>query len=191
MVEAMKAGREPDPRDGLMGKQRSVHNTYFTLPVVFTMLSTHYAGIFGHRLGWLALVALTIAGALVRVWFVMRHKGHAPAWVWIVGVLFFVGAAFLVSPDRDGARERVSFSEVQAVIGNRCLTCHAEKPSFQGIAEAPKGVKLDTPERVRAQALQIHRQTVSRAMPPGNLTGMTDEERSLLDRWYLSGANTK
>jgi uncharacterized membrane protein len=192
MVEAMKAGREPDPRDGLMGKQRSVHNTYFTLPVVFTMISTHYAGVFGHRLGWLALVALTIAGALVRVWFVMRHKGHAPAWVWIAGVLFFAGAALLVSPSRVGTGERVAFSEVQGVIGNRCLACHAEKPSFQGLAEAPKGVKLDTPERVRTQALQIHRQTVvSRAMPPGNLTGMTDEERSLLDRWYLSGANTE
>ena len=192
MVEAMKAGRQPDPRDGLMGKQRSVHNTYFTLPVVFTMVSTHYAGIFGHRLGWLALVALTIAGALVRVWFVMRHKGRAPAWVWIAGALFFVGAALLVSPVGRRPAEGVSFSEIQSVIGHRCLACHAEKPSFQGLAEAPKGVKLDTPERVRAQALQIHRQTVaSRAMPPGNLTGMTDEERSLLDRWYLSGANTK
>jgi uncharacterized membrane protein len=175
-----------------MGKQRSVHNTYFTLPVVFTMVSTHYAGIFGHRLGWLALVALTIAGALVRVWFVMRHKGRAPAWVWIAGALFFVAAALLVSPVGRRPAEGVSFSEIQTVIGHRCLACHAEKPSFQGLAEAPKGVKLDTPERVRAQALQIHRQTVaSRAMPPGNLTGMTDEERSLLDRWYLTGANTK
>jgi uncharacterized membrane protein len=192
MVEAMKAGRQPDPRDGLMGKQRSVHNTYFTLPVVFTMVSTHYAGLFAHRSGWLALVALTIAGALVRVWFVMRHKGHAPAWVWIAGVLFFAVAALLLSPSREGTAERVSFSEVQRVIGDRCLACHTEKPSFQGLGEAPKGVKLDTPERVSAQALQIHRQTVvSRAMPPGNLTGMTDEERSLLDRWYRSGADSK
>jgi uncharacterized membrane protein len=192
MVAAMKAGRQPDPRDGLMGKQRSVHNTYFTLPVVFTMISTHYAGVFGHRLGWLALLALTIAGALVRVWFVMRHKGHAPAWMWIAGALFFIGAAFLLAPSRERTAERVSFSEVQGVIGSRCLACHAEKPSFQGIGEAPKGVKLDTPERVRAQALQVHRQTVvSRAMPPGNLTGMTEEERTLLDRWYRSGADGK
>ena len=78
------------------------------------------------------------------------------------------------------------------MIGTRCLACHADKPSFQGLPEAPKGVKLDTPERVRAQALQIHRQSVlSRAMPPGNLTGMTEEERGLLDRWYRSGANVK
>ena len=77
------------------------------------------------------------------------------------------------------------------MIGTRCLVRHADKPSFQGLPEAPKGVKLDTPERVRAQALQIHRQSVLRAMPPGNLTGMTEEERGLLDRWYRSGANVK
>jgi uncharacterized membrane protein len=192
MVEAMKAGREPDPRDGLAGKQRSVHNTYFTLPVVFTMISSHYAGIFGHRWAWVALVALTIAGALVRVWFVMRHKGRAPAWVWIVGVLFFVAAAVLLSPRRETGSAAVSYSEAQGVIGSRCLACHAEKPSFQGLAEAPKGIKLDTPERVRAAAVQIHQQAVlSRAMPPGNLTGMKDDERALLDRWYRSGANVK
>jgi len=189
MVEAMRAGREPDPRDGAMGKQRSVHNTYFTLPVVVTMISTHYASVFGHRWNWVVLVVLTIAGALVRVWFVLRHKGRAPAWVWIAGVLAFVAAAALIAPRRDAQTAAAPFSEVKRVLDTRCLACHAEKPSFQGLAEAPKGVKLDTPERVRAQALQIHQQSVlSKAMPPGNLTGMTDEERGLLDRWYRSGA---
>ena len=81
---------------------------------------------------------------------------------------------------------------MKLVLDTRCVSCHAEKPSFQGLPEAPKGVKLDTPERVRAQALKIHQQTVlSKAMPPGNLTGMTDEERALLDRWYRSGAHVK
>jgi uncharacterized membrane protein len=192
MVEAMKAGREPDPRDGLIGKQRSVHNTYFTLPVVFAMIANHYATVFGHRWGWLSLVALTIAGALVRVWFVMRHKGRAPAWVWILGVLFFIAASALMAPKREAPTASVSFSEVKPVLDTRCVSCHAEKPSFQGLPEAPKGVKLDTPERVRAQALKIHQQAVlSNAMPPGNLTGMTDEERALLDRWYRSGAPAK
>jgi uncharacterized membrane protein len=192
MVEAMKAGREPDARDGLMGKQRSVHNTYFTLPVVFTMISNHYATVFGHRWSWLALVLLTVAGALVRVWFVMRHKGRAPAWVWILGVLLFLCVAALLAPKREAQTAAVSFSEVKRVLDTRCLACHAEKPSFQGLPEAPKGVKLDTPERIRAQALQIHQQTVlSKAMPPGNLTGLTEEERALLDRWYRSGASIK
>jgi len=192
MVEAMKAGREPDPRDGLVGKQRSVHNTYFTLPVVFTMISGHYAPVFGARSAWLALVAMTIAGALVRVWFVMRHKGRAPAWVWALGVLVFVATALALAPR--GVREAgpVPFAQVQGVIGARCVNCHADKPSFQGLAEAPKGVKLDTPERVRAAAPQIYQQAArSKAMPPGNLTGMTDEERALLERWYRSGAELK
>ena len=192
MVEAMQAGREPDPRDGLMGKQRSVHNTYFTLPVVFTMIAGHYPSVFGATSAWLALVAMTLAGALVRVWFVMRHKGRAPAWVWALGVLVFVATAIFFAPRDAGHAGPVPFAQVQGVIGARCANCHADKPSFQGLAEAPKGVKLDTPERVRAAAPQIYQQAArSRAMPPGNLTGMTDEERALLDRWYRSGAEPR
>ena len=181
----MREGREPDPKDGLMGKQRSVHNTYFTLPVVFAMIANHHAGVFGHRWGWLALVALTVAGALVRVWFVLRHRGRAPAWVWALGIAFVLLAIFLVSPEKRPEGEKASFSEVKKIIDTRCVACHAEKPSFQGMSEAPKGVKLDTSERIQAQAQQIHVQTVlAKAMPPGNLTAMTEEERRLLDRWY-------
>jgi uncharacterized membrane protein len=192
MVEAMKAGREPEARDGLMGKQRSVHNTYFTLPVVFTMISGHYPSVFGARSAWLVLVAMTIAGALVRVWFVMRHKGRAPARVWASGVLVFVATAVALAPRQSGEAGPVPFAQVQGVIGARCVNCHADKPSFQGLAEAPKGVKLDTAERVRAAAPQIYQQAArSKAMPPGNLTGMTDEERALLERWYRSGAELK
>jgi uncharacterized membrane protein len=192
MVEAMKAGREPDPRDGVMGKQRSVHNTYFTLPVVFTMICGHYPSLFGAPSAWLALVAMTLAGALVRVWFVMRHKGRAPAWVWALGVLVFVATALVLAPRGTREAAPVPFAQVQGVIGARCVNCHADKPSFQGLAEAPKGVKLDTPERVRAAAPQIYQQAArSKAMPPGNLTGMTDEERALLDRWYRSGAELR
>ena len=192
MVEAMKAGREPNPRDGLMGKQRSVHNTYFTLPVVFTMISGHYAAVFGVRSAWLVLVAMTVAGALARVWFVMRHKGRAPAWVWALGATVFVATAALLAPREVRDTRTVPFARVQAVIGARCVTCHADKPAFQGLAEAPKGVKLDTPERIHAAAQQIYQQAArSKAMPPGNLTGMTDDERALLERWYQSGADLK
>jgi uncharacterized membrane protein len=191
MVASMSAGRAPDPKDGLMGKQRSVHNTYFTLPVVFAMISNHYAMTFGHRFAWLVLVAMTLAGALVRVWFVMRHKGRAPAWVWIAGVAFVAAAALLIAPQRPAQQDKVAFTDVKKVIDTRCLACHAEKPAFQGFAEAPKGVRLDSAQRIRALALQIHQQAVlSRAMPPGNLTGLTEDERVLLDRWYRSGAST-
>jgi uncharacterized membrane protein len=184
MVAAMSQGRAPDPVDAAMGKQRSVHNTYFTLPVVFTMIAGHYAMSFGHRWAWLVLVGMTLAGALVRVWFVMRHKGNAPLWVLFAGIAFVAGTAFLIGPIEEKAEGPVAFEDVKRVIDTRCVSCHADKPTFQGIAEAPKGAKLDTPERIRAQAALIHQQTVaSRVMPPGNLTGMTEEERLLLGRW--------
>jgi uncharacterized membrane protein len=184
MVAAMAAGREPDPRDGLKGKQRSVHNTYFTLPVVFTMISSHHAMTFGHRWAWLVLVGMTLAGALIRVWFVMRHRGSAPAWVWGAGVACILVVVLLVAPPMQKNVDSVDFNDVKRIIDARCVSCHAEKPTFPGMTEAPKGAKLDTPERIRAQARQIYQQTVlSKAMPPGNLTAMTEEERALLGRW--------
>jgi uncharacterized membrane protein len=188
MVEAMRAGREPDPRDGLMGKQRSVHNTYFTLPVVFTMIAGHSAVVFASRWSWLVLIALTVAGALVRVWFVMRHKGRAPLWVLAAAVLLVVVAMFLLKPEKSAIDEKpVSFGEIKKIMDARCASCHAEKPSFPGLAEAPKGVRLDSVERINAQAATIYQQTVlAKAMPPGNLTGLTEEERRLLERWYRS-----
>ena len=187
MVEAMRAGREPDARDGLMGKQRSVHNTYFTLPVVFTMIAGHYAVAFGSRWSWLVLVALTLAGALVRVWFVMRHKGRAPLWIPALGIAFVGFAVWLIAPPASKEVAKVEFGEIRKIIDARCVSCHAEKPAFQGLTEAPKGVKLDTPERIRANAVTIYQQSVlARAMPPANLTGLTEEERRLLERWYRS-----
>jgi uncharacterized membrane protein len=188
MVQAMSEGRAPDPRDGRMGKQRSVHNTYFTLPVIFTMVAGHYPMTFGHRWAWVVLVALTLAGALIRTWFVMRHKGNAPAWVLVAGLVFVAFPAFLVLPRSTGNSEKINFSEIQSIIEKRCVACHADKPSFPGMAEAPKGAKLDTPERIRAQGALIHQQTVlTNAMPPGNLTAMTPGEREALARWYRSG----
>jgi uncharacterized membrane protein len=177
LVRARQQGREPDPGFALAGKQRSVHNTYFTLPVIFTMISGHHAMTFGHRWNWLVLVAMALAGALIRLWFVARHKGRAPAWTLVFGLILIGIVMAMLAPKPQTSGETVKFSEVKQVIDLHC-------PSFQGLAEAPKGFKLDTPERIRAQRVQIHQQTVlSRAMPPGNLTGMTDDERALLDRW--------
>jgi uncharacterized membrane protein len=190
MVEAVRAGRAPDANDGRLGKQRSVHNTYFTLPVVFAMLANHYAMAFGHRHAWLVLVAMTLAGALIRVWFVMRHKQRAKWWVLAAGLLFMTVAAALMAPKEEITEGKAALGDVMRVIDARCVACHAQKPVFQGIAEAPKGVLLDTQARVQAQAARIHQQAVlSRAMPPGNLTGITEEERQLLERWYREHAN--
>jgi len=190
LVRAKQENREPDPKYALAGKQRSVHNTYFTLPVLFVMISSHYAMTFGSRWAWLVLVALTVSGALIRVWFVMRHKGAAPAWPLAAAILMLLAVAVLLAPRSGSDGRAASYSEVQRVMEMRCVACHAAKPSFQGVVEPPKGVVLDAPERVRVQATMIHQQTVlSKAMPPGNVTGMTQEERSLLDRWVRGGAN--
>jgi len=184
LVRAKEEGRLPEGKYSLRGKQRSIHNTYFTLPVIFTMISGHHPVTFGHSWSWLVLVAMGLAGALVRLWFVARHKGAAPAWTLVAGLLLVGVVIVMLSPRPQASGEAVSFPEVKRVLDLRCLSCHAERPSFPGLAEAPKGVKLDTPERIEAQRLQIHQQTVlSRAMPPGNLTAMTDAERALLERW--------
>jgi uncharacterized membrane protein len=184
LVRAKEQGRLPDEKYSLRGKQRSIHNTYFTLPVIFTMISGHHAMTFGQRWNWLVLIVMALAGALIRLWFVARHKGAAPLWTLVAGLILIGVVVVMLVPRPSTNAASVEFSEVKQVLDRRCLSCHAEKPSFQGLAEAPKGVKLDTPERIEAQRLQIHQQTVlSRAMPPANLTGMTDEERVLLDRW--------
>jgi len=183
LVRAKQEGRDPDPKFGLLGKQRSVHNTYFTLPVIFTMISGHHAMTFGHSWNWLVLVAIALAGALVRLWFVARHKGRAPAWTLILGLILVGVVIVMLAPRLQTNAEAVKSSEVKRVMELRCVNCHAEKPTFQGLAEAPKGVKLDTAERIRAQASQIRQTVRARAMPPGNLTGLTEEERALIERW--------
>jgi uncharacterized membrane protein len=183
LVRAKEQGRLADEKFSIRGKQRSVHNTYFTLPVIFTMISGHHAMTFGTRWSWLVLVAMALAGALIRLWFVARHKGSAPAWTLVAGLVLVAAVAAMLAP-RSSTGTAVPLAEAKQVIDRRCVSCHADKPAFQGLAEAPKGVKLDTPERIEAQRLTIHQQSVlTRAMPPGNLTGMTDEERALLDRW--------
>jgi uncharacterized membrane protein len=181
MVRAKQEGREPEAKYAIAGKQRSVHNTYFTLPVVFAMISGHHAITYGSGWNWLVLLALGIAGALVRVWFVARHKGSAPAWTIGVALLLVAGSAAVLAPPRPSGQ--ASFPEVKQVIEARCASCHADKPTFQGLGEAPKGVKLDSEERVRAQAAQIRQTVRARLMPPGNLTGLTDQERALLEQW--------
>jgi uncharacterized membrane protein len=193
LVRAKEQGRIPDAIHGLVGKQRSVHNTYFTLPALFAMLSGHYAMTFGSSWNWLVLVALSLAGALIRIWFVLRHKGKPPAWPLVLAFIILGATAWALAPApvSEGAKAP-EFREVRAVIERRCQACHAEKPVFQGITQPPKGVMLDTPENIRTQASAIFQQAVlAPAMPPGNLTGMSAEERSLLGAWYRSGAGVK
>jgi uncharacterized membrane protein len=189
LVRAKQDGREPDARFGIAGKQRSVHNTYFTLPVLLVMISNHYAMAWGARHAWLVLVALSLAGALVRVWFVVRHKRRPPAWILVAALALIAACVAALAPRAAPSPGTASFAEVRRVIDARCAGCHAERPTFQGFAQPPLGLMLDSAERMRQHAGAIHKQAVaSRAMPPGNLTKMTDEERALLGRWIQSGA---
>ena len=189
LVQAKEQGVAPDPLDGLRGKQRSVHNNYFTLPVLFVMISNHYPLTYAHPQAWLILIAIMLLAAYVRHFFNLRHKGRV---VWAIPVSAAIGAAALavtIAPARPRAGDAVSFAQVRAIVAQRCVACHAEKPTQEGFAIAPKDVKLDTPERIAANAQKIYEQVVaSRAMPIGNLTGMSDDERAMLGAWVAEGA---
>ena len=187
MVAAAARGAEPDPLPGIRAKQRSVHNTYFTLPVLFVMTSNHFALTYNHAYNWLILVGISLAGALIRVWFVARHKGKASPWPAILAVLILLVVAAAIAPRTNAASpaQSASLAQVRAIIEHRCTTCHAATPTHPAFPAAPGGVVLETGEQILAEASRIYQQTVvTKAMPIGNLTGITDDERLLLDHWY-------
>jgi uncharacterized membrane protein len=202
LVAAKKEGRVPEAIHGIRGKQRSVHNTYFTLPVLFTMISNHYAMTYAHQYNWLLLMGISLAGALIRVYFVQRHKGQAKLWVLFVAALLLgvVAAATLPKTQMQSVTdatadsstvvsEDVSFEQVSAIMQARCVSCHAQSPSHPGFAVAPMGVMLESSEQIVSQAQKIYAQSVAtKAMPIGNLTGMTDAEREQLGIWIRAGA---
>jgi uncharacterized membrane protein len=186
MVAAAATGEAPDPGPGLRAKQRSVHNTYFTLPVLFVMTSNHYAMAYGHAYNWLILVAISLAGALIRIYFVARHKGSASFLPAGIAIAILAAVALAMTPR---AQERgvvtASLDQVREVINARCTSCHSETPNHPAFPAAPLGVMFDTDEQIIAGAERIYQQTVvTRVMPIGNLTAMTDEERQIIDAWY-------
>jgi uncharacterized membrane protein len=188
MVEATKRGAAPDPQDGIKAKQRSVHNTYFTLPVLFVMISNHYAMTYSHAYNWAILAAVTLAGALIREYFVARHKGRASPLTVVAAAILMLAVAVAMAPAQDDAKgPPVSLSAVSEIMRERCVSCHAEAPTHPAFPSAPAGVMLESAAQIESEAQRIHQQTViTRAMPISNLTGITDAERRLIDRWYRS-----
>jgi uncharacterized membrane protein len=187
MVEAAGRGEAPDPEPGIRAKQRSVHNTYFTLPVLFVMISNHYAMTYAHAWNWLILIAFSLAGALIRGYFVARHKGKAsPLPIVIAAIILLATAAALAPRTQAGTPgEGVSLAGVRPIIMERCTNCHSASPTHIAFPAAPLGVMLDTDAQIRTEAARIHQQTVVlKAMPIGNLTQMTDDERATIDAWY-------
>lgn len=188
MVAAAARGEQPDPAPGIRGKQRSVHNTYFTLPVLFVMTSNHYAMTYSHPYNWAILIGITLAGALIRIYFVARHKGAASPLPMIAALVILAGVAALIAPKVSAtAGAAVSFDEVRSVVHHRCTSCHSSQPTHPAFPAAPGGVILDTDQQIVAEAQRIYQQTVvTRVMPIGNLTGMSDEERDIVGSWYQS-----
>ena len=186
MVEAAARGEQPDPQHGLRGKQRSVHNTYFTLPVLFVMTSNHYAMTYGHEYNWLILIGISLAGALIRVFFVARHGGRASPWPLVIAVLLLAGIAAAIVPRSGGERAAgITLDDVRPVIEHRCVSCHASQPTHAAFPAPPAGVIFENDQQIVQDAERIYQQTVvTRAMPIGNLTGISEEERQLIDAWY-------
>ena len=186
MVAAAERGEIPDPSYGQQGKQRSVHNTYFTLPVLFVMISNHYAMTYSGNYNWLVLIALSVAGALIRVYFVARHKGRASLWPLALAILLLATVSAALAPSSAKiAQSTVSGEQIVQIVHSRCTTCHAEAPTFAAYATPPAGVLLETIAQIEAAAPRVHEQTVvSKVMPIGNLTGITDDERAQIDAWY-------
>ncbi len=205
MVAQMLRGEVPDPALGRTGKQRSVHNTYFTLPVLFLMISNHYAMVTGHPWNWVLLLAISALGAGVRQVFVLRHTGRARAWMLPLAGACFAGLVVAATTTRDDGQASAStavsgaddeaeepsavpFAAVQAIIQARCVACHAARPTFEGFDAPPKEVALETPEQIRQWADKIGQQAVhTRTMPLGNVTAMNSEERALLGLWLRTG----
>jgi uncharacterized membrane protein len=194
IIAALVAGREPDAKLGEQGKQRSVHNNYLTLPVIFLMISSHYPLLFATRFNWLIVAIVLAVGPVIRHFFNARHEGRgSPWWTWAVAAAGMVAIAWLSTagpPDmaRGAGLHTPSAADATEIVSSRCSMCHAKEPVWAGIAAAPKGVELDTADAIRLHARSIELNAVrSNAMPPGNVTDMTADERRALAAWLGFG----
>jgi uncharacterized membrane protein len=195
-VQALREGRPVDPIHGARGKQRSVHNTYFTLPVLFAMLSNHYSFTYTHKYNWIVLLLIMLGGAAIRQFFVVRHRfklGNAgnPLPYAMVGVVVLGLSIVWMRPEpaaapmaSAAASQKVAFGDVKKVLEQRCYMCHGAQVQM-------KNVRLDTPDQVAAHAQGVYQQAVvTKIMPMNNSTGMTDAERALIAKWFEGGAKT-
>jgi uncharacterized membrane protein len=193
LIRAKEAGREPDPKPGAVAKQRSVHNNYFTLPVLLTMLGGHFAFLYGTEHTWVVLLALMVVAAWTRLFFNLRHTGRTIWAIPVIGAGALLVLALAIRPESDGAggsRRPVAFATVRSIVAERCAPCHAAEPTREGFSSPPAGVLLETREQLVARADDVKRVVAGRSMPLGNVTGMTDGERALVVAWVDQGAET-
>ena len=199
VVADLKAGRKPDPKYGKIAKQRSTHNNYLTLPVVFLMLSNHYPLVFATQWNWVIASLVFLMGVTIRHWFNTIHarKGN-PHWTWGLTVVLFLLIAWLsIAPMRgiegeaklEGAALTYAaadgFEDVVGIVQGRCSMCHAAEPGWEGLHWPPKGVMLETETQIAHEARRIYLQAgITHAMPPGNLSYMEPEERAAIVQWF-------
>ncbi|MBT5795731.1 MAG: urate hydroxylase PuuD, partial [Deltaproteobacteria bacterium] len=199
LVEAVKAGKTPEASLGIKAKQRSIHNNYMTLPVVFIMISNHFPNTFAHQMNWMILIAIIVIGATVRHFFNLKNKGHLNIWILplamaaIFALIFVSKPAESIKSSSDSATfgtEHIPFALVRTILDQRCVSCHSITPTDEVFRTAPKGIMFDNDKRVKALASLIKTQAVSTmAMPLGNKTGISLEERIILGRWIEEGAS--
>jgi len=195
VVAALLAGKSPDPALGKAGKERSVHNNYLTLPVVVLMISNHYPLLFATKYNW-AIVAIVLAlGPIIRHFFNERHAGRAsPWWVWGVAALGMIAIGLLSAAGPRDAKaastaSQPTYANVEEIVLSRCSMCHGAEPVWAGIVTAPKGILLDDEAHIRRNGRLIARNAAwASAMPPGNVTEMTGEERAVIAAWVAAGA---
>jgi uncharacterized membrane protein len=193
VVQSIREGQPVDPIHGQRGKQRSVHNTYFTLPVLFAMLSTHYSFTYSHPHNWLVLLGMMAAGAAIRQFFVLRHGyklgRNAHPWPYVAAGVALIAALIVAmaprpapAPAATEASGPVTYAQIQPVIAQRCYGCH-------GQAMQMKNVRLDSAALLAQHAPAVYQQAVVlRAMPMNNATQISEDERGLIKRWFEGGA---
>ena len=194
MVRAAKRGLPPDPQPGKNALNRSLHNNYFTLPVLFVMISNHFPTTFGYEQPWLVLVIISLGTAGVKHYLNLREKGQLAVWVLPVSVVILLAGAFISAPPKDpgACNSKIEFSEVNAIIQARCVSCHSSKPTDDVYKAPPNGVIYDTPDDiVRKAALIMQRVVITKTMPQNNKTNITQKERDILRCWIEQGAPVK
>jgi uncharacterized membrane protein len=193
MVAAAKIGQPVDPSYGKKALARSLHNNYFTLPVLFVMISNHFPSTFGNQYSWAVLAAISLGTAGVKHYLNLKEKGKYNVYILPVSVAILLAVCFVTAPAKPGeCKETVSFTTVNNIIQTRCVQCHSSKPTDDVYTAAPNGVKYDTPEDiVKKKDLIMQRVVITKTMPQNNKTAITPEERDLIRCWIEQGASLK
>jgi len=193
MVKAAKKGELPDPQRGKNALFRSIHNNYFTLPVLFVMVSNHFPSTFGNQYQWIVLAAISLGSAGIKHWLNLREQGKLSVWIMPASVILLLAVAYVTAPQPSTTPcKEVSFASVNAIIQQRCVQCHSSMPTDDVYKAPPNGVKYDTPQEIVAKKdLILQRVVITKTMPQNNKTNMTPEEREILRCWIEQGAPIK